>query len=119
MTDPEILERRYPIVLREFSIRKGSGGKGKHKGGDGVIREMEPLRPLTVSILSERRVLQVSIFVWSVCMFVFFILFYFYFLNIEPNLLNFFLFFHFISHTVWMAVDPGLVVEIFLFERTV
>ena len=63
MTDPEILERRYPIVLREFSIRKGSGGKGKHKGGDGVIREMEPLRPLTVSILSERRVLQVSNFV--------------------------------------------------------
>jgi len=58
MTDPEILERRYPIILREFSIRKGSGGNGKHKGGDGVIREMEPLRPLTVSILSERRVLQ-------------------------------------------------------------
>jgi len=58
ITDPEILERRYPILLREFSIRKGSGGKGKHKGGDGVIREMEPLRPLTVSILSERRVLQ-------------------------------------------------------------
>lgn len=58
ITDPEILERRYPIVLREFSIRKGSGGKGKHKGGDGVIREMEPLRPLTVSILSERRVLK-------------------------------------------------------------
>ena len=61
MTDPEILERRYPIILREFSIRKGSGGNGKHKGGDGVIREMEPLRPLTVSILSERRVLQVSL----------------------------------------------------------
>ena len=60
ITDPEILERRYPVVLREFSIRKGSGGRGKHTGGDGVIREMEPLRPLTVSILSERRVLQVS-----------------------------------------------------------
>jgi 5-oxoprolinase (ATP-hydrolysing) len=58
ITDPEILERRYPILLREFSIRKGSGGKGKHRGGDGVIREMEPLRPLIVSILSERRVLQ-------------------------------------------------------------
>ena len=53
-----ILERRYPVVLREFSIRKGSGGKGKHCGGDGVVRELEPLRPLTVSILSERRVLQ-------------------------------------------------------------
>jgi len=58
ITDPEILERRYPVLLREFSIRKGSGGKGKHKGGDGVVRELEPLRPLTVSILSERRVLQ-------------------------------------------------------------
>mmetsp|Transcript_32147 Transcript_32147/g.78360 ORF Transcript_32147/g.78360 Transcript_32147/m.78360 type:complete len:1264 (-) Transcript_32147:792-4583(-) len=58
ITDPEILERRYPVVLREFSIRKGSGGKGKHNGGDGVVRELEPLRPLTVSILSERRVLQ-------------------------------------------------------------
>lgn len=61
ITDPEILERRYPVVLREFSIRKGSGGKGKHRGGDGVIRELEPLRPLTVSILSERRVLQVRL----------------------------------------------------------
>ena len=61
ITDPEILERRYPILLREFSIRKGSGGRGKHSGGDGVIREMEPLRPLTVSILSERRVLPVSV----------------------------------------------------------
>lgn len=46
------------MLLREFSIRKGSGGKGKHTGGDGVVRELEPLRPLTVSILSERRVLQ-------------------------------------------------------------
>lgn len=45
------------MVLREFSIRKGSGGNGKHNGGDGVTRELEPLRPLTVSILSERRVL--------------------------------------------------------------
>jgi 5-oxoprolinase (ATP-hydrolysing) len=57
ITDPEILERRYPVLLREFSLRKGSGGKGKHKGGDGVIRELEPLRPLTMSILSERRTL--------------------------------------------------------------
>ena len=57
ITDPEILERRYPVLLREFSLRKGSGGKGKHKGGDGVIRELEPLRPLVMSILSERRTL--------------------------------------------------------------
>ena len=57
ITDPEILERRYPVLLREFSLRKGSGGKGKHRGGDGVIRELEPLRPLVMSILSERRTL--------------------------------------------------------------
>ena len=58
ITDPEILERRYPVLLRQFSLRKGSGGRGKHKGGDGVIRELEPLRPLVMSILSERRALQ-------------------------------------------------------------
>jgi 5-oxoprolinase (ATP-hydrolysing) len=58
ITDPEILERRYPVLLREFSLRKGSGGKGKHKGGNGVVRELEPLRPLIMSILSERRTLQ-------------------------------------------------------------
>lgn len=58
ITDPEILERRYPILLRQFSIRKGSGGKGKYNGGNGVIRELEPLRPLVMSILSERRALQ-------------------------------------------------------------
>jgi 5-oxoprolinase (ATP-hydrolysing) len=58
ITDPEILERRYPVLLRQFAIRKGSGGRGMHKGGDGVIRELEPLRPLVMSILSERRTLQ-------------------------------------------------------------
>lgn len=58
ITDPEILERRYPVVLREFSLRKGSGGDGHYKGGDGVVREIEPLRPLVMSILSERRALQ-------------------------------------------------------------
>jgi hypothetical protein len=39
-SDPEILERRYPVVLRRFSLRKGSGGAGRFKGGDGVIREV-------------------------------------------------------------------------------
>jgi 5-oxoprolinase (ATP-hydrolysing) len=58
ITDPEILERRYPVLLRQFGIRHGSGGSGLHKGGDGVIRELEPLRPLTMSILSERRTLR-------------------------------------------------------------
>ncbi|GAX27622.1 5-oxoprolinase [Fistulifera solaris] len=57
ITDPEILERRYPVLLQEFSIRPNSGGKGAHPGGNGVIRELEPLRPLTMSILSERRTL--------------------------------------------------------------
>jgi 5-oxoprolinase (ATP-hydrolysing) len=55
ITDPEILENRYPVYLREFSLRSGSGGHGLHKGGDGVIRDLEFLVPLEVSILSERR----------------------------------------------------------------
>ncbi|KAJ1926890.1 hypothetical protein IWQ60_003405 [Tieghemiomyces parasiticus] len=56
ITDPEILERRYPVILHEFSLRTGSGGRGHHPGGDGVVRELEFLRPVQVSILSERRV---------------------------------------------------------------
>ncbi|BBO90319.1 hydantoinase B/oxoprolinase family protein [Desulfosarcina ovata] len=56
ITDPEILERRYPILLREFSIRQGSGGDGQHRGGDGLVREVEFLEPLNMAILSERRV---------------------------------------------------------------
>jgi len=58
ITDPEILERRYPVMLREFSIRKDSGGFGKFKGGNGLIREVEFLEPLNTAILSERRVHQ-------------------------------------------------------------
>jgi 5-oxoprolinase (ATP-hydrolysing) len=58
ITDPEILERRYPVWLHQFSLRQGSGGAGKHCGGNGVIRELEPTSPLTVSILSERRTLR-------------------------------------------------------------
>ncbi|KAJ3184050.1 hypothetical protein HDU85_001901 [Gaertneriomyces sp. JEL0708] len=57
-TDPEILERRYPVVLREFSVRDGSGGKGQYSGGNGIVRELEFLEPLQVSMLSERRVHQ-------------------------------------------------------------
>ena len=57
ITDPEILERRYPVVLRRFSIRPGSGGDGEFRGGDGIIREIEFLRPITVSVLTERRVM--------------------------------------------------------------
>ncbi|WP_321492934.1 hydantoinase B/oxoprolinase family protein [uncultured Desulfobacter sp.] len=56
ITDPEILERRYPLILREFSIRRGSGGRGRFNGGDGLVREVEFLEPLHAAILSERRV---------------------------------------------------------------
>lgn len=56
ITDAEVLERRYPVLLRQFEIRKGSGGDGAFKGGDGITREFEFLAPLNVSILSERRV---------------------------------------------------------------
>jgi 5-oxoprolinase (ATP-hydrolysing) len=55
LTDPEVLEARYPVRLREFSIRRGSGGAGAHCGGDGVIRRIEFLKPMTLSILSQRR----------------------------------------------------------------
>ena len=56
ITDPEILEKRYPTLLRQFSLRTGSGGKGANPGGDGVVREIEFLAPMQCSILSERRV---------------------------------------------------------------
>jgi 5-oxoprolinase (ATP-hydrolysing) len=58
ITDPEILEKRYPVVLRQFKLRDGSGGGGQYRGGDGVLRELEFMRPLMVSILSERRAFQ-------------------------------------------------------------
>jgi 5-oxoprolinase (ATP-hydrolysing) len=56
ITDAEVFERRYPVLLREFSLRTSSGGAGKHRGGDGVIRDIEFRIPVMVSILSERRV---------------------------------------------------------------
>jgi 5-oxoprolinase (ATP-hydrolysing) len=56
ITDPEILERRYPVLLRRFSVRKGSGGRGRFDGGDGLVREVEFLERLNMGILSERRV---------------------------------------------------------------
>lgn len=56
ITDSEVFERRYPVLLKEFSLRQGSAGKGMHRGGEGVIRDIEFRIPVQVSILSERRV---------------------------------------------------------------
>ncbi|KAI4299138.1 hypothetical protein L6164_032626 [Bauhinia variegata] len=56
MTDPEIFEQRYPVILHKFGLRENSGGAGIHRGGDGLVREIEFRRPVIVSILSERRV---------------------------------------------------------------
>lgn len=55
ITDPEIFEQRYPVRLRQFAIRRGSGGEGQHRGGDGLIREVEFLEPLRVSLLTQHR----------------------------------------------------------------
>lgn len=55
LTDAETLEIRYPVRLREFAIRRGSGGAGLHRGGDGIVRKIEFLRPLDVSLLTQRR----------------------------------------------------------------
>jgi len=55
LTDPEVLESRYPVRLIRFEIRRGSGGAGQFHGGCGVVRELEFLEPLEVSIISQRR----------------------------------------------------------------
>ncbi|MBP9090879.1 hydantoinase B/oxoprolinase family protein [bacterium] len=55
LTDPEILESRFPVLLEEFSIRINSGGTGKFKGGDGTVRRIRFLKPMSASILSNRR----------------------------------------------------------------
>jgi 5-oxoprolinase (ATP-hydrolysing) len=55
LTDPEVLEWRYPVLVRRFAIREGSGGEGQHKGGDGVIREIEFREAMDAGILSTRR----------------------------------------------------------------
>lgn len=56
ITDAEIFEKRYPVLLKEFSINRGTGGDGEFKGGDGIIREIEFREAVSASILSERRV---------------------------------------------------------------
>ncbi|CAM9735777.1 unnamed protein product [Discosporangium mesarthrocarpum] len=55
ITDPEVLEARFPVRLLEFGLRAGSGGEGARPGGDGIVRRYRFLRPVTVSLLTERR----------------------------------------------------------------
>ena len=55
ITDPEILELRYPVRLERFAVRRGSGGRGRWRGGDGVIRELTFLEPLALSVLGQHR----------------------------------------------------------------
>ncbi|KAL4882942.1 Hydantoinase B/oxoprolinase-domain-containing protein [Aspergillus karnatakaensis] len=58
ITDPESLEKRYPVILREFAIRPNTGGKGRFNGGDGVVRDIECRAPLSFSVITERRSVQ-------------------------------------------------------------
>jgi len=55
LTDPEVLETRFPVLLEEFSIRGGSGGEGRWRGGDGVVRRVRFRDSMTAAILSNRR----------------------------------------------------------------
>ncbi len=55
LTDPEVLEWRFPVLLEAFSIRPGSGGTGRYHGGDGVVRKVRFLEPMTAAILSGHR----------------------------------------------------------------
>ncbi|MCW1885825.1 hydantoinase B/oxoprolinase family protein [Luteolibacter flavescens] len=56
ITDPEVMEHRFPVRLWRYEVRRDSGGHGKNRGGDGVIREVQFLKPLVISFLTERRV---------------------------------------------------------------
>ncbi|HJS41274.1 MAG TPA: hydantoinase B/oxoprolinase family protein [Sphingomicrobium sp.] len=55
LTDPEILETRLPVRLETFAIRRGSGGRGAHRGGDGIVRKVTFLEPMLANILANRR----------------------------------------------------------------
>ena len=55
LTDPEVLELRFPVLLREFRLRPGSGGAGRHRGGDGAVRSIEFLESMQLAVLSNRR----------------------------------------------------------------
>ena len=56
MTDPEVLELRFPVLVEEFSIRQGSGGAGKYRGGNGVVRKLRFLEAMTATMLSSHRI---------------------------------------------------------------
>ncbi|NIJ33583.1 hydantoinase B/oxoprolinase family protein [Sphingomonas oligoaromativorans] len=55
LTDPEVLETRFPVLLDEFRIRRGSGGEGAHQGGDGTVRAIRAREPMQAGILANRR----------------------------------------------------------------
>ena len=55
LTDPEVLEFRFPVLLESYEIREGSGGAGRWRGGDGGVRRVKFLEPMTASILSNGR----------------------------------------------------------------
>ncbi|MGD9980433.1 MAG: hydantoinase B/oxoprolinase family protein [Hyphomonadaceae bacterium] len=55
LTDPEVLETRFPVLVERFAVRRGSGGKGAHKGGDGAVRRIRFREPMTAAMLANRR----------------------------------------------------------------
>jgi len=54
-TPTEALETEFPLRVTELSVRRGSGGAGRHRGGDGIVRELEALAPMTFTLITERR----------------------------------------------------------------
>ena len=54
-TPVEALEAEFPLRVRELSVRRGSGGAGRHRGGDGIVRELEALAPMSFTLIAERR----------------------------------------------------------------
>jgi 5-oxoprolinase (ATP-hydrolysing) len=55
LTDPEILESKFPVLVREFSVRRGSGGRGRNRGGDGTVRKLEFRAPMSGALLANHR----------------------------------------------------------------
>jgi 5-oxoprolinase (ATP-hydrolysing) len=55
LTDPEILESKFPVLVREFSVRRGSGGPGLNRGGDGTVRRLEFRAPMSGALLANHR----------------------------------------------------------------